>query len=195
MARGQESPTQSMAKSSSYPSIQLAPVGLADRERLAALMDDYLAEMVGHREHPIGSTSSRDYRYFDAYFTEPCRHAFFLCDHDGIHGFALLRGPESTGTVWHVAEFYVMPASRRGGRGRAAAAAMWRRFPGDWELQIHLRNSAALHFWRSCVAACAHGAVVETAIESDDGRRIQLDFRVDAPVADRVDANAEARDE
>lgn len=163
-------------------SIQLEPVRDADRQRLAALMDDYLAELVGHREHPVGSTSSRDYTYFDAYFTETCRHAFFLRDEAGIHGFALIRSPESTGTVWHVAEFYVAPASRRSGRGRAAAAAIWRRFPGDWELQIHLSNLAAMTFWRGCTAASADGPVEEIAIESDDGRRIQLDFHV-APQA------------
>lgn len=173
-------------ESSSQPSIELEPIGAADRERLAALMDDYLAEMVGHRERPVGSTSSRDYRYFDAYFTETCRHALFLRDAAGLHGFALLRSPESTGTVWHVAEFYVVPASRRGGRGRAAAAAIWRRFPGDWELQVHLRNSAALRFWRSCVAACAEGAVIESALECDDGRRIQLDFHAGPQAGLRV---------
>jgi predicted acetyltransferase len=63
----------------------------------------------------------------------------------------LIRGPASTGRAWEVAEFYVVPESRREGVGCAALASIWRRFPGDWELQVHSRNSDAVRFWLSCV--------------------------------------------
>ena len=129
-----------------------------DRAVIASLLDDYLRELVGHREIAVGATDARSYPHLDAYFAEPGRHPFLIRREGQIVGFALIRDPASTGGVWQVAECYVAPASRRAGIGHAAVADLWRRFPGPGELQVHARNTSARRFWEVCAAASAQAA-------------------------------------
>jgi predicted acetyltransferase len=131
--------------------VTLNDARLEDRDILARLLDDYLHELATHRERPRGATCSRGYLYLDAYFSESGRHPFVMRRHGSVAGFALIRGPESTGRRWEVAEFYVVPGNRGAGVGAAALASIWQRFPGDWELQVHIRNADAIRFWLSCV--------------------------------------------
>ena len=51
-------------------------------------------------------------------------------------------------------------------------------FAGDWELQVHARNSAAIRFWMLCVDAAACENPTITKIESSDGERFQFNFHV-----------------
>src|SRR5262249_4468369 len=135
---------------------ELVAASTSDRPILIALLDAYLRELALHREIAVGATASPNYPYLDAYFRESSRHAFLIRRDDEVAGFAFIRAPESTGRVWEVAEFYVDPRNRRRGVGRAAIGLIWKRFPGDWELQIHARNDAAIQFWTSCVKDAAH---------------------------------------
>ena len=82
--------------------IELMAVGPADRATFVALLDEYLEELAHHREHQKGATRASEYRYLDAYFGEPGRHAFIIIVDDAPAGFALVRGPESTGDGWQV---------------------------------------------------------------------------------------------
>ena len=96
-----------------------------------------------------------------------------------VVGFAFVREPSSTGRAEHqLAEFYIKPESRRLGIGRRAAAAIWQRFPGKWEFQVHARNSAALEFWASCAEVAAGEAPRVHEIEGPDGRRMQFSFQI-----------------
>jgi len=159
--------------------VELNEAGPEQRGVIAALLDDYLQELADHRERAVGATDARTYPYLDAYFSEPGRHAFLMRCGGEVVGFALIREPASTGgPVSQVAEFYVMPGRRRPGVGREAAAAIWRRFPGAWELQVHARNAAALRFWASCVTSAAQEPPEVREIHAEDGKRLQLNFHV-----------------
>jgi predicted acetyltransferase len=161
--------------------IELTEAAQSDAALVASLLDDYLRELGNHREVPIGATDAASYRQLDAYWSEPGRHAFLIrCNHSVV-GFAFIRDPISTGTAVHqVAEFYIAPQSRRRGLGRQAIRAIWARFPGQWELQVHCRNSAAIQFWTSCAQAEASAAPKMRTVQASDGRRAQLNFRVEA---------------
>lgn len=148
-----------------------------DAAQISRLLDDYLREVAGHREKAVGATDAASYPYLDAYWSEPDRHAFFI-RHDGkVVGFALIRGPLSTGSpTSQVAEFYVARDSRRLGIGREAAALIWRRFPGAWELQVQGPNAGALRFWDACVKTIVGSAPSITELDGPDGRRYQFNF-------------------
>jgi predicted acetyltransferase len=169
--------------------VELGEAGPEHRGVIAPLLDDYLQELADHRERAVGATDACSYPYLDAYLSEPGRHAFLIrCDGEVV-GFALIREPASTGgPVSQVAEFYVTPGRRRLGVGRQAAAAIWRRFPGAWELQVHARNAAAVRFWASCVKSAAQEPPEVSEIHAEDGKRLQFNFHVgrefpnDAPI-------------
>jgi predicted acetyltransferase len=156
---------------------ELVAASSSDRPLLIGLLDGYLRELAPHREIAVGATESSNYLYLDAYFREPGRHPFLIRRDGDVAGFAFIRSPESTGRAWQVAEFYVDPQNRRCGVGRAAIGLIWKRFPGDWELQIHARNAAAIQFWTSCVRDPAHTEPTITNVNASDGRRLQLTFR------------------
>ncbi len=111
----------------------------ADRELLRQLLADYLYEFDGR---------TAPYSYFDAYWEEPERLPF-LIERDGeIVGFCLIR---ILGDCWHIAEFSVVPAKRRGGVGRLTVdeLAEKARAAGATELEakVHPANPGALPFW------------------------------------------------
>jgi predicted acetyltransferase len=164
-------------------SIQLIEAAQSDVGLLRPMLDRYLRELSGHREVPVGATDSASYPYLDAYWSEPGRHAFLIRSGGRAVGFALIRDPASTGSsTHHFAEFFIEPESRRLGIGRRAAAAIWQRFPGDWELQVHSRNATAVRFWSSSAKAAAGTAPQIQEVQAPDGRRIQLSFHVEHAV-------------
>lgn len=159
--------------------VELARVSPEERPALETLLDEYLAELSGHRERPIGAADARSYAWLPLYWTEPGRHPFFLCVDGERVGFALVWEVPGDGPL-QMAELYVRPSRRRAGVGGEAVAEIWRRFPGSWELQTHARNAAALAFWRRCIEAHATGPVLTTDVAAADGRRVQWNFAVAA---------------
>jgi predicted acetyltransferase len=81
-------------------------------------------------------------------------------------GFALIRRHQAT-DFNEMAEFYIAPAHRRRGLGRAAAHALFARHPGWWHLQILDSNVRAQAFWRSVV----QGPLRELPQRAANGRR------------------------
>lgn len=159
--------------------IEIAEASRSDARLIEALLDEYLRELSEHREVAVGATDSASYPYLDAYWSERGRHAFLVRQGGRIVGFALVRSPGSTGSDTHqLAEFYVEPQSRRCGIGRHAVLAIWERFPGRWELQVHARNTVAVRFWSSCAQLAAIGPIRVRAVRSEDGQRMQLNFSV-----------------
>jgi predicted acetyltransferase len=159
--------------------VQLDEAAADSRGVLAELLDEYLRELAGHREIAVGAVGAAGYPHLDAYFVEPGRHAFLIRHGGEIAGFAMVRTPASTGSpASQMAEFYVRHEQRGRGVGRAAVAAIWRRFPGAWELQVHARNAAAVRFWEACIRSVVRRPPEKRVIEAADGRRFQLEFHV-----------------
>jgi predicted acetyltransferase len=160
-------------------SVELAEARQSEARLIERMLDDYLQELDRHRDVCVGATDSASYPYLDAYWSEPGRHAFLIRSDGRVVGFAFIRDPASTGSAGHqLAEFYIEPDSRRLGIGRRAAAAIWRRFPGQWELQVHARNSAAVQFWAACAEAETGEAPQLREVQAPDGRRVQFGFRI-----------------
>lgn len=101
------------------------------------------------------------YRYLDHYWTEPHRHPFLIRVNGQIAGFALVGSPQAqedrAGTdvlkTFSMAEFFVLRKYRRNGVGREAAAELFRRFPGSWQVRQTPGNAPATAFWRAVVPA------------------------------------------
>jgi predicted acetyltransferase len=157
--------------------IELQRIGRAERSALDRLLDDYLAELAAHREVPVGAIDAAGYAYLPLYWKEPGRHPLFLVSGGIRVGFVLIREVEREGAL-EMSEFYIRPASRRAGLGRAALAQIWRRFPGRWRLQVHQRNEAGAAFWTRCIEESASGEIEIREVVEDDGRRIEFSFQI-----------------
>lgn len=159
--------------------VELRRATRADQDHVRALLDAYLRELSTHRDIGVGAVDADTYPYFEVYWSEPGRYPFIIEADGHTVGFAFIRGPDSTGSASsEVAEFSIAPGSRRRGIGRAAVAAIWRAFPGPWELQVHAHNEAAVRFWSACIASEACDAPRITEVHASDGRRFQYNFTV-----------------
>lgn len=75
-------------------------------------------------------------------------------------GFALVQ--RVAAALRTVAEFYLEPAQRRRGVGRAAATLLFDRFGGEWQIAALQRHPVAVRFWRETVRRYTGGRHRET---------------------------------
>lgn len=163
--------------------MKLVRAGPADAAVISGLLEDYLRELDRYRIPSNQTGGSHGYPYLDAYWLDAGRHAFLIRSGGRVVGFVFVRDPASTGsTVHELAEFYVKPDSRRLGIGRKAAAALWKDFPGEWELQVSLRNSSAVGFWTSCIESVTGVRPEVSEMRAQDGARVKFHFDVENPV-------------
>ena len=67
----------------------------------------------------------------------------------------------TAGLDFRLCEFFVLRALRGRGIGRAAALALFRSFPGRWEVEEMRRNEPAVRFWRRVIGEYTRGAFEE----------------------------------
>ena len=68
-----------------------------------------------------------------------------------------MPSPARDGCDYRMAEFYSRRPYRRRGIGRAAAALIFSRFSGRWEVSEAVPNKGAVTFWRQTVMAYTQG--------------------------------------
>lgn len=118
------------------------PVPPDEKADLAAMLQDYIAEMV---QFAPEARAGQAYPYFDLYWSEPeTRFPFWLCVDDARAGFALVRR-DAAGM--QMAEFFVTRFYRRRGIGVGVARRLIARFPGRWRITQREGNAAAIAFW------------------------------------------------
>ena len=117
-------------------------VPLAEKAALAAMMQDYIAEMA---QLIPGVRAGLAYPDFDLYWSEPDkRWPFWLSVDDTRAGFALV---DRDGGTMHMAEFFVARPYRRSGVGLDAGRRLIARFPGAWRITQRATNAPAIAFW------------------------------------------------
>jgi predicted acetyltransferase len=146
--------------------VALVAVDEKHKQVLANLVQFYRYDFSAIRDLELSPHGTYPYRYLDHYFVEAGREALFIVADGRIAGFALMRRlPQG---VNQVAEFFVLRAHRRHGVGGAAARALFRRFPGRWQLEFDHANDAAAGFWPAVVADVARGDIVTRELERPD---------------------------
>ena len=97
------------------------------------------------------------------FWSGPGRHLFVMRVRGRLAGFALVRDRAQfagSGTR-EVGEFFVLRKYRRRGVGTRAALALFKAFPGQWELSELSWNDAAQRFWRRLIRRVAPGGYTE----------------------------------
>ena len=134
--------------------IKLVRVLPENRELLWNLHQKYLHEMTKYYDNEMDENGNYHYGYFDAYFIQPERKAYFIYSDDRLAGFAMINPYSYIGAKPdHVlAEFTVFPAFRRRGIGMQAAQCILEVFPGSWEIKYNVKNTGAKCLWEGLTA-------------------------------------------
>ena len=157
--------------------VDLIDATLADKPVLGNLLELYQYDFTEYTGDDVGPDGRFGYRYLDAYFANPDRHAFLIRADGQLAGFVLVRRATSAlgdGDVFDMAEFFVMRKYRRRAVGSEAAHRTFDRFVGRWEVREMAANLPAQAFWRRVIAAHTAGRFEERRI--DHGRRLMHSF-------------------
>jgi hypothetical protein len=140
-----------------------------DQRWIQAVYPEYLDELgsVSHAHEnsifPIyGEHGSREAELLSRWFRDDRSHPLLILEGGQAGGFALVSRPiisssAQDGFDYRMAEFYIRRPFRRRGIGRAAAALIFSRFSGRWEVSEAVPNKGAVSFWRQTVMAYTHG--------------------------------------
>jgi len=140
----------------------------------APLLDDllqlYARDFSEFHNIPLGPNGRFEYKALPLYWSEPCRHPFLLWVDGKLAGFVLVKkGSEvsGNGSVWDMAEFFVLRAHRRRGIGTQMAHEVWRRFSGTWEVRVMQLNVSAQQFWKRAISEFTGKQVRPVPFEKD----------------------------
>lgn len=130
--------------------MKLVAVKPQDRELLWNINQKYLYEMTNFYDDEMDTLGNLNYGYFDAYFTDPKRKAFFLFDEKQVLvGFAMIHPYSNLNEKpdYVLADFTVFPVYRRKHLAEKAAEMIFERFKGCWEIKFNEKNIAAKTLW------------------------------------------------
>ncbi|HEY2513946.1 MAG TPA: GNAT family N-acetyltransferase [Polyangiaceae bacterium] len=151
-------PSAASLPSSEAPVVSLDPIPQSEAPVLANLLQLYAHDFSEHVPVDLSPSGRFEIPFDQAWWTDPGRSPFFLRSGGKLCGFALVkRGSRLTGApdVLDVAEFFVVRGMRKRGVGADAALALFRAFPGRWEVRVRRSNAGARAFWSRVVGRWA----------------------------------------
>ena len=134
--------------------ITLKSVKAEERELLWNINQKYLYEMTFYYPDELDEQGNLHYGYFDEYFKDPKRKAFFILHEDKIVGFAMVN-PYSNinGNPDHtMAEFTIFPTYRRNHYALETANQLLSMYKGKWEIKYNEKNMGAKKLWTMVTA-------------------------------------------
>ena len=132
---------------------------VASREQkpiVANLLQLYVHDFSEFVECAIGQDGRFGYKNLDCYWTDPRRYPFLIYVNGGPAGFYFVHGISfAGGTLWDMAEFFVLRGYRRRSIGTRVAQGAFARCPGAWQVRVMESNTPAFAFWNRAVRAFA----------------------------------------
>jgi predicted acetyltransferase len=141
------------------PRPQLVEATVQDEATLANLLELYVHDFSEFHSMAIGPDGRYGYPTLSLYWREPGRYPFLVKLGESLAGFVLVQKCSQisgSGSIWDLAEFFVLRGFRRRGIGSDIARAVWTRFPGSWEVRVMRCNSAAYQFWQRAILQFTH---------------------------------------
>jgi predicted acetyltransferase len=138
-----------------------------------------------------GEHGEREQELMARWFADETSHPLLILKNDKPAGFALVSRPprhQRQEVDFRMADFFITPRSRRLGIGRDAAALIFNRFAGTWEIVEFVYNKPAVSFWRAIVGGytggkfkerVSQGEVHQVLCREGEGRKIRVRLEPD----------------
>lgn len=151
--------------------IQLIPVKEKDKTLFWSINQKYLYEMTLYYPDKMDENGNYHYGYFEQYFVDEKRKAYFIYNDDAIVGFVMIN-PYSVlnhEPDYTIAEFTIFPSFRGKHLASQAVKLIFDRFKGSWEIKFSDNNLAAKRFWTQITAkynpTLTHLSEAQTVLE------------------------------
>ena len=151
-------------------SLEIARASADEQPTVANLLELYVYDFSALVDLRIGNDGRFGYPDLDLYWADSNHHPFLIRVNGGLTGLALVReDPESANEArsWDMTEFFVLRSFRDCGVGTQAAIAVWRMFPGRWQVRVMRKNEAALGFWRRSISLFAGERVSSSQVQKN----------------------------
>lgn len=104
-------------------------------------------------DNEITNEGIYEYKWFDNYFSDNDRDAFFIKSNDNkIIGFVMINSNMKLSNIGHsIAEFLIFPKYRRKHIGKKIALEILSIYRGIWEIEPISNNDTAYYFWENVV--------------------------------------------
>lgn len=135
--------------------IRLQNVREEDKALFWNINQKYLYEMTSYYPDEMDQQGNYHYGYFDAYFSDPERKAFFILNDEKMIGFVMLNPYSAIGhhPDYTIAEFTIFPSYRRKHYAFDAAKLILSNYRGQWEIKYNEKNLGAKNLWMTVTAS------------------------------------------
>jgi len=133
------------------PQVVLEAIAADQAFVLANLFELYVHDFSEQVPVELKANGRFDLPIDERWWSDDAHFPFFIHSDGRLVGFALVRRGSRVSAavdVMDVAEFFVLRGARRRGVGRSAARALFRAFPGRWQVRVRQSNEAAKTFWQ-----------------------------------------------
>ncbi len=129
-------------------------VNLENKDTLYRLLQYSLFEESLNDGNEMNENAIFEYEYFDSYFCDNDRDAFFIKDKatGNLLGFVMINTYTQKYEYGHsIAEFMVIPKYRRNKIGERAAFNCFNMYEGNWEVAPSFGSESAFNFWNKVI--------------------------------------------
>lgn len=137
---------------------ELVNVDKQDKEKLYRLLQYAMYDGSQYIDNDINMDCIFEYKWFDNYFTDSDRNAYFIKKDNSYLGMVMVNENlkfQQNGKS--IAEFLIMPKYRRHHIGKKVAYEIFDKFKGNWEVQPMENNPIAYSFWKNVINEYING--------------------------------------
>jgi predicted acetyltransferase len=137
---------------------EIIKVEKKDKDKLYRLLQYALYDGSQYIDNEIDEDCLFEYGWFDNYFTDDDRDAYFIKNGNKYLGMVMVNENLKFNEEGKcIAEFLIMPRFRRHHIGKKVAYDVFEMFKGDWEVQPMENNPTAYAFWKNIINEYTNG--------------------------------------
>ena len=134
--------------------VGLSRVDEKEKDTLYRLLEYSLFEESLNDGNEMNNEAIFEYKYFDNYFTDNDRDAFFIKEEETnkLLGFVMINTYVQKYNNGHsIAEFMVIPKYRKNKIGKKIAFECFDMYKGNWEVSPSFGSESAYLFWKNVI--------------------------------------------
>lgn len=137
---------------------EIVKVEKEDKDKLYRLLQYALYDGSQYIDNDIDEECRFEYGWFDNYFTDDDRDAYFIKNGKSYLGMAMVNENLKFNEEGKcISEFLILPKYRRCHIGKRVAYDIFNMFKGDWEVQPMENNPTAYAFWKNIINEYTNG--------------------------------------